>query len=49
MALPLLQAIEMGSGIMMYIPGFKKIGSGVQNVLRGQVSKAVSITGCGIE
>jgi hypothetical protein len=28
-------AVEMGSGAMTYIPNFIKIGSGIQNLMRG--------------
>jgi hypothetical protein len=28
-------AVEMGSSVMIYIPGFKKIDSGIQKLLRG--------------
>jgi hypothetical protein len=28
--------IEMGSGAMIYIPSFIKIGSGIQKLLRGK-------------
>jgi hypothetical protein len=28
-------AIEMGSGAMIYIPSFIKIGSGIQGLVRG--------------
>jgi hypothetical protein len=28
-------AVEMGSGAVMYVPGFIKIGSGIQKVNRG--------------
>jgi hypothetical protein len=27
--------VEMGSGAMIYIPGFIKIGSGIQKLIRG--------------
>jgi hypothetical protein len=27
--------VEMGSGAMIYIPSFIKIGSGIQNLTRG--------------
>jgi hypothetical protein len=30
-------AFEMGSGAMIYIPTFIRIGSGVQNLIRGMV------------
>jgi hypothetical protein len=28
-------AVEMGSGAMIYIPSFIKIGSGIQKLIRG--------------
>jgi hypothetical protein len=28
-------AVEMGSGTMLYIPSFIKIGSGIQKLIRG--------------
>jgi hypothetical protein len=28
-------AVEMGSGAMMYIPSFMKIGSGIQKLMGG--------------
>jgi hypothetical protein len=28
-------AVEMGSGAVMYIPSFIKIGSGIQKLIRG--------------
>jgi hypothetical protein len=28
-------AVKMGSGVMIYIPSFMKIGSGVQKLIRG--------------
>jgi hypothetical protein len=28
-------AVEMGSGAMIYIPSFMKIGSGIQKLIRG--------------
>jgi hypothetical protein len=28
-------AVEMGSGTMIYIPSFIKIGSGIQKLIRG--------------
>jgi hypothetical protein len=28
-------AIEMSSGVMIYIPNFIKIGSGIQKLIRG--------------
>jgi hypothetical protein len=28
-------AVEMGSGVMTYIPGFIKIGSGIQTLIVG--------------
>jgi hypothetical protein len=28
-------AVEMGSGAMMYIPSFIKIGSGIQKLIQG--------------
>jgi hypothetical protein len=28
-------AVEMGSGDMIYIPGFMKIGSGIQKMIGG--------------
>jgi hypothetical protein len=28
-------AVEMASGAMIYIPSFIKIGSGIQNLIRG--------------
>jgi hypothetical protein len=28
-------AVEMGSGAMIYIPSFIKIGSGIQKLMRG--------------
>jgi hypothetical protein len=28
-------AIEMGSGVMIYIPGFIKVGSGIQKSMGG--------------
>jgi hypothetical protein len=28
-------AVEMASGVMMYIPGFIKIGSGIQKLIGG--------------
>jgi hypothetical protein len=28
-------AVEMGSGVMIYIPGFMKTGSGIQKLLGG--------------
>jgi hypothetical protein len=28
-------AVEMGSGAMIYIPNFMKIGSGTQKLMRG--------------
>jgi hypothetical protein len=28
-------AVDMGSGIMRYIPNFIKIGSGIQKLIRG--------------
>jgi hypothetical protein len=28
-------AVEMGSGAMIYIPSFIKIGSGIQKMIRG--------------
>jgi hypothetical protein len=28
-------AVEMGSGAMIYIPSFIKIGSGIQNLIGG--------------
>jgi hypothetical protein len=28
-------AVEMGSGAMIYIPGFMKIGSGIQKLIWG--------------
>jgi hypothetical protein len=30
-------AIEMELGAMMYIPSFIKIGSGIQNLIRGDI------------
>jgi hypothetical protein len=27
-------AIDMGSGVMIYMPSFVKIGSGIQNLMR---------------
>jgi hypothetical protein len=27
--------VEMGSGVMIYIPSFIKIGSGIQKLIRG--------------
>jgi hypothetical protein len=30
-------AVEMGSGAMIYIPSFIKIGSGIQKLLRGGI------------
>jgi hypothetical protein len=32
-------AVEMGSGAMMYIPSFIKIGSGIQKFLGGRDSQ----------
>jgi hypothetical protein len=29
------QAVEMGSGVMIYIPSFIKTGSGIQKLLGG--------------
>jgi hypothetical protein len=29
-------AVEMGSGVMIYIPSFIKIGSGIQRLLGGR-------------
>jgi hypothetical protein len=31
-------AVEMGSGIMVYIPSFIKIGSGIQKLIGGGFS-----------
>jgi hypothetical protein len=31
-------AVEMGSGAMIYIPGFLKIGSGIQKLWEGALS-----------
>jgi hypothetical protein len=28
-------AVEMGSGAMIYVPSFIKIGSGIQKLIRG--------------
>jgi hypothetical protein len=28
-------AVEMGSGVMIYIPNFIKTGSGIQKLIRG--------------
>jgi hypothetical protein len=28
-------AVQMGSGAMIYIPGFIKIGSGIRKLIRG--------------
>jgi hypothetical protein len=30
-------AVEMGSGVMMYIPSFIKIGSGIQKLMGGGI------------
>jgi hypothetical protein len=28
-------AVQMGSGVMIYVPGFIEIGSGIQKLIRG--------------
>jgi hypothetical protein len=33
-------AVEMGSGAMMFIPSFIKIGSGIQKLIRGDTQRA---------
>jgi hypothetical protein len=33
-------AVEMGSGAMIYIPGFIKIGSGIQELIGGDTQTA---------
>jgi hypothetical protein len=30
-------AVEMGSGAMIYIPSYMKTGSGIQNLLAGDI------------
>jgi hypothetical protein len=30
-------AVEIGSGAMMYIPSFMKVGSGTQKLIRGHI------------
>jgi hypothetical protein len=30
-------AVEMGSGAMIYVPRFIKIGSGIQKLIRGYI------------
>jgi hypothetical protein len=32
-------AIGMGSGVMIYMPSFVKIGSGIQKLLRGSYTQ----------
>jgi hypothetical protein len=32
-------AVEMGSGVMIYIPSFIKIGSGIQKLIRGHAHR----------
>jgi hypothetical protein len=34
-------AVEMGSGAVIYIPGFIKIGSGIRNLMGGGDSQTV--------
>jgi hypothetical protein len=30
--------VEMGSGVMIYIPSFENIGSGIQKLIRGFIN-----------
>jgi hypothetical protein len=39
-------AVEMGSGAMLYIPNFVKIGSGIQNLIGGNHRYADIQTAC---
>jgi hypothetical protein len=32
-------AVEMGSGAMIYIPSFGKIGSGIEKLVRGETHR----------
>jgi hypothetical protein len=36
-------AVEMGSGVMIYIPGFIKIGSGIQKLIGGIQTDSMEI------
>jgi hypothetical protein len=33
-------AVEMGSGVIMYIPGFRKFASGIQKLMAGGYKKS---------
>jgi uncharacterized protein YbbC (DUF1343 family) len=37
-------ATEMSSGVMIYIPSFLQIGSGIQNLIRGGYKDRVEIS-----
>jgi hypothetical protein len=37
-------AVEMGSGAMIYIPSFIKIGSGIQKLLGGEYTDSMVIS-----
>jgi hypothetical protein len=39
----MIQAVEMGSGAMIYTPSFIKIGSGIQKLIEGIDTQQVGI------